>query len=63
MLKRIKRRSICTVLLIVALFIAAQRSKKPKHPSAEEWVSKTLEHYSAFKMEKNSVTGYSVDEP
>lgn len=58
-MKRIKRRSICTVLLIVALFIAAQRSKKHKHPCAEEWVRRwSITQHSKWKEIQSQDTAW-----
>ena len=50
-------RSLCTPMFITALFIVARAWKKPRRPSADEWIRKlwsiyTMEYYSAIK--KNS---------
>ena len=48
---------ICTEPFTEALFIAANRWKQPKYPSAEEWVNKmwsihTMKYYSASKRKE-----------
>ena len=47
-------RDTCTTMFITALFIIARTWKKPKCPSADEWIRKlwyiyTMEYYSGIK--------------
>ena len=47
-------RDTCTPMFIAALFIIARTRKKPRCPSADEWIGKlwyiyTMEYYSAIK--------------
>ena len=47
-------RNICTPMFTAALFIIARTWKKPRCPSADEWIRKlwyiyTMEYYSALK--------------
>jgi len=47
-------RDTCTPMFIPALFIIARTWKKPRCPSADEWIRKlwyiyTMEYYSAIK--------------
>ena len=47
-------RDMCTPMFIVALFIIARTWKRPRCPSADEWIRKlwyiyTMEYYSAIK--------------
>ena len=45
---------MCTPMFITALFIIARTRKRPRCPSADEWIRKlwymyTMEYYSAIK--------------
>ena len=47
-------RGTCTPMFIAALFIIARTRKRPRCPSADEWIRKlwyiyTMEYYSAIK--------------
>ena len=58
----------CTSVFIVALFTIAKMWKQPKYPSTDEWIKKmwyihTMEHYTAFKKERNSAIWDNMDEP
>ena len=49
-----RERDTCTPMFIAALFIIARTWKKPRCPSADEWIRKlwyiyTMEYYSAIK--------------
>ena len=49
-------RDTCTPMFIAALFIIARTWKRPRCPSADEWIKKlwyiyTMEYYSAIKKE------------
>src|SRR5574339_472928 len=49
-----RERDTCTPMFITALFIIARTWKKPRCPSADEWIRKqwyiyTMEYYSAIK--------------
>ena len=51
---------MCTPMFIAALFIIARAWKKPRCPSADEWIRKlwyiyTMEYYSAIKKKFESV--------
>ena len=55
--KAIIQKDTCTPMFIAALFTIAKTWKKPKCPSAEEWIKKmwyiyTMEYYSATKKNK-----------
>ena len=48
-----RERDTCTLMFIAALFIIARTWKKPRCPSADEWIRKlwyiyTMEYYSAI---------------
>ena len=55
--KTVIQKDTCTHIFIAALFIVAKTWKKPKCPSADEWIKKiwyiyTMEYYSAIKRTK-----------
>ena len=57
-LKAGSQRDIST-FMYSSLFTIAKRWKQPKYPSTDEWIKKmwyihTMEHYTAFKKERNS---------
>ena len=55
-----RERDTCTPMIITALFTIARTWKKPRCPSADEWIRKlwyiyTMEYYSAIKNGSESV--------
>ena len=42
-------RDTCTPMFIAALFTIARTQKQLRCPSADKWVRKTMEYYSAIK--------------
>ena len=42
-------RDMCTTMFITALFVIARTWKQPRCPSADKWIRKTMEYYSAIK--------------
>ena len=53
-IKLLIQKDTCTPCSFAALFIVAKTWKKPKCPSADEWIKKiwyiyTMEYYSAIK--------------
>ena len=52
-------RDMCTPVFITALFTIARTGKRPRSPSADEWIRKlwyiyTMEYYSAIKKNRMS---------
>ena len=48
---------MCTPVFITALFTIARTGKRPRSPSADEWIRKlwyiyTIEYYSAIKKKR-----------
>ena len=41
-------RDTCTPMFIAALFTIARTQKQPRCPSADKWIRKTMEYYSAI---------------
>jgi len=41
-------RDTCTPVFIAALFTIARTQKQPRCPSADKWIRKTMEYYSAI---------------
>jgi hypothetical protein len=48
------QRGMCSIMIIVALFVIARSWKQPRRPMTEKWIQKmqyiyTMEYYSAIK--------------